>query len=217
MLFPQTTVFGKWTVLSDAGRDKKSNKLVLVRCECGKEKTQREYLLKRGESLGCRQCFAKKFRQENDLTGKQFNKWTVLLLSGIKSKNAYYLCRCECGREKEVSGWSLNRGRSGACPNCRIKDHGMSKTSTFRIWSGILRRCTNENFKSYKYYGGRGITVCDRWLLFENFLEDMGIRPEGLQIDRINNDGNYEPGNCRWTTPKENLSNRNTSLKNRRK
>ena len=89
----------------------------------------------------------------------------------------------------------------------------MSYTSTFRIWTGILRRCNNSNFKHYKYYGGRGIKVCDRWLRFENFLSDMGIRPEGLQIDRINNDGNYEPSNCRWVTPSVNLTNRKFSKK----
>ena len=87
----------------------------------------------------------------------------------------------------------------------------MSYTSTYKIWRGILRRCTNKNFKHYKYYGGRGITICDRWLEFDNFLEDMGIRPDNLQIDRINNNGNYEPGNCRWVTAKVNNSNRNNS------
>lgn len=91
----------------------------------------------------------------------------------------------------------------------------MTYTSTHNIWRGILRRCTNKNFSHYKYYGGRGITICDRWLKFENFLQDMGEHVKGLQIDRINNDGNYEPGNCRWVTPKENNANREIIKKKR--
>lgn len=82
--------------------------------------------------------------------------------------------------------------------------HGKTNTKTFRIWTGIITRCYNEKSTVYKYYGGRGIKVSDRWRDFLNFLEDMGERPPGLQIDRIDNDGHYEPGNCRWVTPKEN-------------
>lgn len=95
--------------------------------------------------------------------------------------------------------------------NNEVKKHGhaiKNKTNgTYTSWIELNRRCKNKNRKTYKDYGGRGIKVCERWQVFENFLEDMGERPIGMQIDRINNDGNYEPGNCRWISPEENKIN----------
>lgn len=88
--------------------------------------------------------------------------------------------------------------------------HGQAKarTRTYRTWYSMRNRCNNPSNRNYRLYGGRGITVCERWDLFENFLADMGERPEGRSIDRIDPDGNYEPSNCRWATPKEQIHNR---------
>jgi hypothetical protein len=84
----------------------------------------------------------------------------------------------------------------------------MSKTREYRTWAGMIYRCTNPKNKSWSYYGGRGISVCDKWAdSFDEFYKDMGNKPKGLSIDRINNDGNYEPGNCRWATRKEQVDN----------
>jgi hypothetical protein len=125
------------------------------------------------------------------------------------------LCRCVCGRELYVINYNLKGGNTKSC-GCLSKElvvkrnlsHGRSKTSTYRVWAHMLARCRNEKSKDYPDYGGRGITVDHRWDDFSAFLADMGERPSaGHSIDRIRNAGNYEPGNCRWATPKEQARN----------
>lgn len=89
--------------------------------------------------------------------------------------------------------------------------HGLSRSRVFKIWAGMKARCYSKRSISYPNYGGRGIVVCERWMKFENFFSDMGHPPHGMQLDRINNDGNYEPSNCRWATVRENSVNRRSS------
>lgn len=143
--------------------------------------------------------------------GEKYNRWTVLKVL----PDAIRLCRCECGTVKPVFRNALRRGMSKSC-GCFKADkqlkHGHATpgahSPTYNVWHGMMQRCFNEKTSGYKYYGGRGIKVCVRWQTFENFLADMGERPEGLSIDRYpNNDGNYEPGNCRWATAKEQNNN----------
>jgi len=152
-----------------------------------------------------------------DLTGQTFGRWTVLEFKG----QAKWLCRCSCGTEKVVGGSSLRRGNSTSC-GCfqredvsrRTRTHGHKAggkyTPEYIAWANIIARCENPKHKAYPNYGGRGITICGRWReSFESFLADVGPRPsDDNSLDRIDNDGHYEPGNVRWATISEQAKNR---------
>lgn len=137
--------------------------------------------------------------------------------SAIKIRKVF--CKCRCGNELNIRLTSVRTGYAKSCgcltrikskKNLDRKTHGMSRSRIYTIWTGIKARCYNKNNNSFRNYGGRGIKVCDRWLNdFNNFFNDMGERPSGtLSIDRINNNGDYTPLNCKWSTPKEQANNR---------
>lgn len=146
-----------------------------------------------------------------NLCGQEFGKLTVILFLG---KNTW-ACRCQCGTVVEMKTKQLVGNRMPGCSKCAAvgnTKHGMADSQEYSSWRKMISRCTNEDDKSYEEYAGKGITVCERWLNFDNFLEDMGLMPEpDMTIERVENSVGYQPGNCTWATRKEQARNRSTS------
>lgn len=156
-----------------------------------------------------------------DLSNKRFGKLTVKSFVGIvgKSPHNHWLCVCDCGVERYFSGSNLRSGQSMSCgclqkqrASIANKTHGESqKTKEYNIWSSMRKRCNCPTSSDYADYGGRGITVCERWNVFSNFVRDMGRCPDGYSLDRIDVNKGYEPNNCRWADAKTQARNKTTT------
>ncbi len=156
-----------------------------------------------------------------DLIGRKFGRLVVIQRLENVNGHKVWLCKCDCGNEKECGSSNLVHGGVKSC-GCLKREsirrifttHGMTKSPERMSWKAAKARCFNENSSKYPDYGARGITMCDRWKnSFQNFFDDMGPRPSGSSIDRINVDGNYEPGNCRWATVSDQATNKRRSRK----
>lgn len=216
-------VFGKLTVISRA-QDKilpSGYKQVMwnCSCECGNTSVVSGKNLKGGS---VRSCGCGMRQVKNNLVGKRFERLKVIekvkgkiLKSGFEQQT--YKCICDCGNETIVSYSALMTGNTKSC-GCLFKEdlidrnttHGMSSTKLYDVWKGMFQRCYNKYNKSYRYYGGKGIRICDEWKndfqVFYEWAQLSGYK-EGLEIDRIDGKGNYEPGNCKWSTRTEQMNN----------
>jgi hypothetical protein len=166
-----------------------------------------------------------------DLTGKRYNRLVVLGIAYNKKGQWFWNCKCDCGKEKILSSSRLNSGKTSSCGCLHIDvfrknvyKHGKSKSLIYKVWRGIKSRCYNKNTECYHRYGGRGITMCQEWTGengFQNFYdwsicngykEEVGKKRNKLTIDRIDNNGNYEPSNCHWVYDKEQQNNKSSNV-----
>lgn len=207
-------IFGKREVLKEIFIDKPGRHYECL-CVCGNIDIVSGTSLRAGRSKQCSECQYNELYNPEKEIGKKYGKWTIIRFIDTHRRLLRFECECECGIKSIHCAADLRAGKSKQCTTCHNREiskinikHGMHDKALYKIWASMIQRCTNPKTSHYHRYGGRGIKVCERWLIFENFYADMGERPEGMTLERINNDGDYKPSNCKWATHKENCNNR---------
>lgn len=209
--------FGKLEAIRPVKKDKRGNVMWLCKCDCGNTKLVAATRLRTGRTKSCGCAI----REIKDITGTRSGKLVALYPTDEKRHGkTVWMCRCDCGGTRTATVNDILFGYVTSC-GCAVNKHGMGHTKLYRVWVSMRQRCNNKNNRAYKWYGGKGVKVCDEWNgshnyeAFYKWAMASGYK-QGLTIDRIDPDGNYEPSNCRWITISEQQKNRSNSLERRK-